>query len=417
MTTLTLGLWKQRQKQDGTHSIVFILRQGRKRKIKATGYFSTPSQWGGDNVNARKHPQGKKLQLKLNSMLSQKCELLDRLMFHDLTFEQLGNRLFSDNHDNGLVKYMSQRADIMDSQKRTGNARIYRIVAKQVENEIGNIPLDHLNYDVLARFRDKKLSDGLNPNSVHLYLRTIRACVNEAIREGLMSNYPFKRGLMPTLQPTRHRNIEVNDMIKLLDYKPTKQREQRALDAYLLGFFLRGMDIVDVSHLTKMNLRDDYIEYRRKKSKTLLTVKIASEARDIIEKYNGQHEEFLLPLLHERIDDNRENYDTRIKNLNRALKDVGKSLGIQGLTYKTNRHSFGSMAKHAGISKDMIKEMLGHTDGMVTEVYLADYPQDEIDKAHQQVIDHLWREKRKAESQNASPNKLEEPQTLYLPAA
>lgn len=58
--------------------------------------------------------------------------------------------------------------------------------------------------------------------------------------------------------------------------------------------------------------------------------------------------------------------------INRNLSNIGNRLGISvPLMVKTARDSYATTLRRAGVSKDDIGEMLGHSNSTVTEHYLA----------------------------------------------
>ena len=60
------------------------------------------------------------------------------------------------------------------------------------------------------------------------------------------------------------------------------------------------------------------------------------------------------------------------KEINLNLKSIGKRLEISvPLLVKTARDSYATTLRRAGVSKDDIGEMLGHSNSIVTEHYLA----------------------------------------------
>lgn len=62
------------------------------------------------------------------------------------------------------------------------------------------------------------------------------------------------------------------------------------------------------------------------------------------------------------------------KMINSNLKNIGERLGISvPLKVKTARDSYATTLRRAGVSKDDIGEMLGHSNSTVTEHYLASF--------------------------------------------
>lgn len=62
---------------------------------------------------------------------------------------------------------------------------------------------------------------------------------------------------------------------------------------------------------------------------------------------------------------------------------VGLDIQITGYVI---RHSWASIAKRKGISKDIIGESLGHNDPKVTEIYLESFENEVLDDANEMIV-------------------------------
>ena len=73
---------------------------------------------------------------------------------------------------------------------------------------------------------------------------------------------------------------------------------------------------------------------------------------------------------------------------NRRLSEMGNLLGIPiKISSYTARHSFATNLKYAGISTDIISELLGHSDSKITQAYLKAFEDDVIDNAVDKLIE------------------------------
>ena len=72
--------------------------------------------------------------------------------------------------------------------------------------------------------------------------------------------------------------------------------------------------------------------------------------------------------------------------VNRYLKQVGKLLHIDiPLTTYVARHSWATIAKNEGIPISLISEGLGHTSEKTTQIYLASFPVDAVNRVNESV--------------------------------
>jgi integrase len=121
---------------------------------------------------------------------------------------------------------------------------------------------------------------------------------------------------------------------------------------------------------------------------------VEPEALEILQKYQG--ERYLLNCL-----DRYKDYLDYLHHMNDGLKKLGMEY-IEGegyvdgtkaicpeLTSYWARHTWATVAYSIGISKDVISQALGHSNGMqVTDIYI-DYELEKVDEANRKVIDYI----------------------------
>lgn len=148
---------------------------------------------------------------------------------------------------------------------------------------------------------------------------------------------------------------------------------------------LIGINVVDLCNLTE--IVDGRIEYDRAKTHKPYSVKVEPEALALIEKYKG--EKHLL-----NFTDNYANYRHFYNNLCKGLNSIKSKSGIKTLTSYWARHTWATIAYNdCGISKDVIAQALGHSNGTVTDIYL-NKEQRLVDEANRKVLDWVLYAKR-----------------------
>jgi integrase len=65
------------------------------------------------------------------------------------------------------------------------------------------------------------------------------------------------------------------------------------------------------------------------------------------------------------------------KLCNKRLRKIGKTVGIDGVSTYTARHSYATVLKRSGANIAYISESLGHNDLKTTENYLASFEKEE----------------------------------------
>ena len=155
-------------------------------------------------------------------------------------------------------------------------------------------------------------------------------------------------------------------------------------------FYLIGINGIDLFHVKQIT--DGRIEYKREKTGKLYSIKVEPEAMEIINRYKGN--KFLLNTL----ETNDYNYRKYMAAMNRGLQKLGnferKGLGgkkirdilFPDITSYWARHTWATLAFHAGMSIGIISKALGHFSIKVTETYLKPFENEKVDAANEELI-------------------------------
>jgi len=235
-----------------------------------------------------------------------------------------------------------------------------------------------IDYKFLAEFEIYLQKQGLKINAVSVYLRNIRIIYNNAIDEGLveLNLYPFRRFKIRS-ESTRKRNIELETLRKIKNFE-LDGVEEYARDMFLLSFYLLGINFIDLYYLGQ--LKAGRVEYRRKKTGKLYSVKVLPPAMKIIKKYPGK--EYLM--------DCSERYNSVYqfrKSTNKFLDRIRKRLKIADkITTYYARHTWATIASDMDIAKEIISAALGHESGNPTTDIYIDFDLKKVDRANEKII-------------------------------
>lgn len=237
---------------------------------------------------------------------------------------------------------------------------------------------------------EKWMAQTMKINAYAIHLRNIRAVFNYAIDEEITTLYPFRKFKIKH-EETRKRCLTVEQLRILRDY-PVEEYQEKYRDMFMLMFYLIGINAADLFSLTDIT-PDGRIEYYRAKTHRLYSIKVESEAMEIINKYKGR--KYLLNVL-----DDYRNYKDFLHHMNDELKKIGKversgrggaktlSPLFPDLSSYWSRHTWATFAAELDISKETIGKALGHADSSVTDIYI-NFDQTKIDDANRKVIDYL----------------------------
>lgn len=241
-------------------------------------------------------------------------------------------------------------------------------------------------------------------NSVRHYLRPLKLLWNQAVERGLLpqEKNPFgkraeknkKYWLRKSESGQRAHQPEELERFKQYDPMalalPMEQRvaQQRCIDWWWFSYKTNGIAPADIAYLTKSNLLEDRIRFRR--HKTLNHVpddeaiwvevfynKSNGESRGILEhikKYGNRDskEPYVFPILSTDMTPDEEYHAIKrfCGTTNKVLRALGKKFGFKNnICLYSARHSFASYLGRLGYNDKMISEALGDRNSAMGRNY------------------------------------------------
>lgn len=395
MASVKILLYTHKTLKDGSHPIILQVIHNRKRKVLSSGYSAIPSQWNFDkNLPNSRHPNHTLLSSKLKS---EKLKLEGII----LEFDNLGKDFSVDEviskyegilSNDTLFNYVESILENFQKIGQIGNKTIYKntkSVFSQFRNGV-DVQLNEIDYRMIQDFERYLIENGRKVNTVSIHLRTLRAIINRAIKEGLIKeeNYPFKRiSIKQETTSKRAVNIEV---IKTIESAELSSSDKLDLyrDLFLFSFYNRGMSFVDMVFLKNNNIENGRIIYKRRKTGQQFNIKITDKAKQIIDKYAtlNNPDAYLFPVLQNNGNEYAD-YRNSMRLMNKKLKKISTKLGIEPkLTSYVSRHSWATIAKRSGIPIAVISEGLGHDSEGTTQIYLDSFENNVLDDANDQIL-------------------------------
>lgn len=312
-------------------------------------------------------------------------ELKNKLFGSDS--EQIQNEVTLSAH---FTKYIGQTINSRTKQ-------IYRETLLKINAYKPKITLPEVNITFLKEF-DLFLSNSCAVNTRAIHMRNVRAVLNDAIDEELISlaNYPFRKFKIKK-EETRKRSLTVDQLKILRDY-PCQDHQVKYRDLFMLSFYLIGINAIDLLELKHSDYVNGRIEYKRAKTGKLYSIEVLPEAEFLIKKYAG--EKHLLDVM-DKYTDHRDFTHRWNKNLQEIgpvewVKNSAKNVIYQKknkkkvtplfpeITTYWARHSWATIASRLDIPKETISASLGHKRNDVTDVYI-DFDMKKVDEANKKV--------------------------------
>jgi integrase len=204
----------------------------------------------------------------------------------------------------------------------------------------------------------------------------IKEALDLAVEIGYIENHPVKYTLKNVNSKSKSKDNLTSDEVRMLEEITLNNEElARTRDIFLFQVYT-GLSIIDVkklspTHLTKGIDGRDWIIKNRQKSGSEAKIPLIRKAKKILDDYD-----FLntgaLPV-------EKHNY-----NYNSMIEKIIKKLGIEKhITSHCARHTFATLLRDAGSDLNNIKDIAGHSDTSMTQIYAKMTPKklsDEMDK-------------------------------------
>lgn len=405
MATLKLILDTRGRKERLKYPVKIRITVKRKAWYYHTEIYIASKFWNLQNgIVLNSYPNYKLINLKIRKVfldVEEQLLELDRIN-PDYTIDDV-KKLFAptiedqSTTESNIFVFGNQLVEQMRKANRIGNAQSYLSGLNSLKQYIQKdvCTFQELDYNFLCQWEAQLLSQGLKANSIAAYFKAIRVIYNRAIKSGIVGReyYPFNEYKIKT-ERTVQRTLTKTQILQIASLDlPQNTGIERARDLFMLSFYLIGMNFRDLSLLTSDHIHGDRIIYKRQKTHKIYSIKITSQAQQLINKYQRSNLPYLLPIISSKYfgDNVKEVYIAKeaLKNYNnRHLKKIGALIGISHLTTYYARYSWANIARKLGYSKDLIAEALGHEYGnKVTGIYLDHYDLEIIDEMNCRVCE------------------------------
>lgn len=272
--------------------------------------------------------------------------------------------------------------------KESAAKRLDKILNSLLRYTDGNeVTWKDLTSTFILGYETFMIKRGLCRNSTSFYMRNLRSIVNRAIGQGIeVPNHPFKYVYMGVDKTVKRAiSLDTIRMIRDVDLNGNPELDF-ARNVFMFAFYTRGMSFIDIAFLKKSNLQNDVLTYSRRKTRQQLMVKIEPETRKVIERLGKSKTSFLLPIITEEKNIERQ-YENAYYRVNRNIRKVGEMLGLQTkLTLYVARHTWASIAHANNVALSTISRAMGHDSEKTTIIYLQTLDSSSVDKANRDII-------------------------------
>lgn len=397
-TTANILCYKWKTLANGEHPLMLCIYKDGKRKYQSIGISLKPQYWDFEkNQLKAKCPN----RAYINKIITEKISSIN----NEVIRLQSENRNFTAT---SIIENCSETSktttveDVFNEQIKClsdENRRGYMLSVRQLYNSLIsfnkhlNIYFADIDSAFLHKYETWLRKTGLAENTIGIRFRTLRAIYNLAIEKGAAKSkhYPFKSYKVAKLhKETAKRSLSKDDIERILNFKSSNRYMRFPIDIFAFTYYCGGINFVDIANLTKDNIVEDRLIYKRQKTNKLIKIPLQPQARAIIEKYLTDESPYLFPILSTlyKTETQKANRIHKvICKVNERLKQIGKELNLPiTITTYVARHSQATVMKKAGVSTSVIREIMGHSSERVTQIYLDSFDNEQINEAMKNLL-------------------------------
>jgi Site-specific recombinase XerD len=412
MATYKIFLFSGNVRKDGTYPVSIRITKDRKSKLISTNLTATEKGWNSELAryvcDKRITPEYKKLNARISELEAKINGVMRNFENNqiDWTLNQF-EEIFLNKTPRGNVKeYFWSLITTLRDIDRFGNAKCYFQTLRMLElfdNRFGTRVFSEIDIKYVKTFDVFLQKRGCIGNTRKFYFKVLRACMNKAIqdKEASGNTYPFGKGgfnVASLEEETAKRYLPNDCMEKLKSTVMKNSTLEMTRKLFLFTYYCYGISFIDTALLSRNNIirynGGNYIVYKRHKTKDTkkvksIQIKITNTIQELLDWFKSNTilvEGYLLPIVSKEGYKGQQLYNhirNRFSQNNKNLKNLATTLEITGmkLTSYVARHTMAMTLQDNQIPREVISQILGHSDLATTNTYLDSFDTTVIDEA------------------------------------
>ena len=396
MATIKLAILKHTQAKDGSYKIRIAIGHKQETHYIITRYRVL--QWGNfKNGVVCNQPDANYVNVKLRQILNDYDTRLDSIPnLSDLSCGQLRDMLRDMRPVTSSATIQGVANEYIALLRKENRSSYAEILSKMVRKFLaytnGDIYLQNISTATIDGYSHYLRSQGAAPAYETMCIANIRTLVNRAIKLQLVRYdvHPFLYWHATQAEP-RELDIPVEEFRKFLTYQTKFKSKQRAVDFFILSYYLGGINLKD---LIEIDFRDyqqhsvlRYIRRKtriKKRSNQYIEFTIQPEAYPLINKY-------LNPKTGHIADIPESKYRSFLNYIDLSLRDVASKLGVgYQVSFYTARKSFVQHGFELGISLETLEYCIGQSMKANRPIFnYVKIMRQHADKAIRLILDNL----------------------------
>ena len=275
--TIEVVCYKSKVLANNESPLMLRITKDRKLKYSSIGVSVNPALWDFEKNKPRRNCPNR---LHIERLIADKIEAYRAKMIElqaekkEFTATSLHERVADKTTKRTVGEVFLSQIENLKQTGRTGYALSHQEVYNSLLKFNGHLNIYFSDIDTvwLKRYETWLRGQGFSENTIGRRFRTLRAVYNVAIEEKCVKAdyYPFKSYKVSKLhQATAKRAISKADIMRIIEYRSNDFYKQFAVDLFAFGYFMGGINFVDIAYLKTDNIVDGRLIYTRRKTHKL----------------------------------------------------------------------------------------------------------------------------------------------------
>ena len=411
MAKTKIVLFKSNIRRDGSCPVCLRVAKEDKTKYIDLQLSAMKGQWDEQASRFKKdkrvNPNYENYNALLNRYEVRKDEILRKFMEERVhwTLNQFEKEFLGMSKQGKVYDFFLTQIENLKATNHHGNAKAYERtlhVMGKYDDKIEERLFPEIDIKYVNAFNVALEKDGCCGNTRKYYMKTLRAVLNKAIKEkeASVSTYPFGNGgfeISKLEEETRKRYLLAEDLDLIKNSPQENFTMEYTRRLFLFSYYCFGISYVDMAKLTTHHIEKletgEHIVYKRQKIKNQRGVKsikipLTDTIKELIEWFKQKTPlvgDYLTPII-TRDYSGEQLYNhirSRYGRYNKNLKKLGATLGIerQKLTTYVSRHTMAMTLQSNKVPREVISQVMGHSNLETTNVYLDSFETSVVDEA------------------------------------
>jgi integrase/recombinase XerD len=372
-----------------------VIKNGEKKwipKRAKTKVYATEKEF----ASIMGSPRSTELKLKRDILDNLYQKAKDIASIQGLTPKQYINLMESSGNFDNVIGLFKWKIDQMMKLERIGNASAIETAMNSFIRfkKSDFISFSEITVDWLNEYKRWMVQEEKNSvTTVYIYCRSLRHILKLAVdpfRKITEDSIPFGKGKfkIPASKKGNRKfkfNYSKDEIIqeknKILAYKATNPKVNKALNYWKASFFGNGCNMADLLRWKRKDIHDNVIIFLRKKTENTeeqnepITVYLSEPLLDIINIEGNKTlnpDDYIFPVLNDGMNavEQRNAVKKFTKLTNEYLEVAAEDMGLKmKLTTGSARYLMSTILRRHGIELTAIRDILGHESTQTTEHY------------------------------------------------